>query len=123
MVAMAGPVMNLLLAAIVSLLVIVGGRSGILTGGSGLSLIDHVVLLNLSLMFFNLLPIPPLDGGAVLAWVLPHSFRPFIALLEKWGPLVLLIMVMIPALLGVLMYPAFVVMSYWRAGVMGSAGF
>jgi Zn-dependent protease len=39
--------------------------------------------------FFNLIPIPPLDGGNVLAGLLPHSADPLIAFLRQWGFVVL----------------------------------
>ncbi len=121
LVALAGPTMNLLMAAAVSLLVVAGARSGVLSGRAGVSLIEHVVVLNLSLMFFNLLPIPPLDGGAVLAWVLPASFRPMLNFMARWGFLILVGLMMTP-FLRILMYPAYVVMAFWIEGVMRMAG-
>jgi Zn-dependent protease len=90
LVTLAGPASNLLLvgAAFVSLAVICvavpGGRSlvranlvGALALGSGLQPLALLALLaievNLSLFFFNLLPIPPLDGSRVVRNMLPYN--------------------------------------------------
>ncbi|NLT73849.1 MAG: site-2 protease family protein [Chloroflexi bacterium] len=64
-VSLVGPAANILLAAVVALL------SRLIGGWSGLPLIallvlEYLVLLNLVIACFNLLPLPPLDGYAVL---------------------------------------------------------
>ena len=89
---LAGPAANLLVALagflllVVIILVVPGGREtvngslmGSVTLGSG-SAIQAVTLLglfaveiNLGLIFFNILPIPPLDGGAILRNILPYN--------------------------------------------------
>jgi Zn-dependent protease len=43
------------------------------------------VLWNLSLLIFNLLPIPPFDGGRVLSGLLPTRQSLALDRLEKWG--------------------------------------
>ena len=51
------------------------------------------VLVNLVFMFLNLLPILPLDGGRILASLLPHRMSWQYAKLEPWGlPLLLLLL-------------------------------
>lgn len=51
------------------------------------------VAVNLVLMLFNLIPLPPLDGGKVLGALLPEALaRPY-AQLERWGILIMLILV------------------------------
>jgi Zn-dependent protease len=92
MVTLAGPLSNLLLAVIATLVLLIvihtvpGGRqivnltaSGMLVPGINSS-VQAVVLLgiaavqiNLALLFFNLLPIPPLDGSQLLRNVLPYN--------------------------------------------------
>ena len=58
MVSVAGPAMNLLLALLVSVVLVVGVRLRL--GGEGFFLVcQYLVRLNLGLMFFNLLPVPP----------------------------------------------------------------
>lgn len=49
-----------------------------------------IVLLNLVLVFFNLIPIPPLDGSKVLFSFLPYKYKYLENFLEKWGMFVLL---------------------------------
>lgn len=49
--------------------------------------------LNIVLAVFNLLPIPPLDGGKILSSVLPESFTPAIEALEQYGFILLFIAV------------------------------
>jgi len=49
-----------------------------------------IVLLNLVLVLFNLIPIPPLDGSKILFSFLPVKYRHIENFLEKWGMFVLL---------------------------------
>ncbi len=49
-----------------------------------------MMLLNLSLFIFNLLPFPPLDGSKILSTFLPESFTPVFNLLEQYGFLILM---------------------------------
>ena len=61
------------------------------TPGEWLTLIGFFgVLLNLILAVFNLLPIPPLDGGGILAGIAPRQWMPAVATLQRVGPIVLI---------------------------------
>ena len=51
------------------------------------------VEVNLLLAAFNLLPIPPLDGSRVMAWILPESLRPAYLAVERFGILVVILLV------------------------------
>jgi Zn-dependent protease len=113
LVAVAGPAMNLMLAALVSVLLVLGVRLQWLADGTAHELIQNLVALNLSLLFFNLLPIPPLDGGAVLAWALPRSMQGAIDFLNKWGFVILLGLFMLPQVMGILMAPAHYLTGLW----------
>jgi len=120
MVALAGPFMNLLLAFVVSLMIVVAAR--LEAPGTLLATVFHyMVRLNLSLMVFNLLPIPPLDGGAVLAWVLPRSMHNIVDFLARYGAFILLFLVISPALglplMRMIGYPIDLITFYWVRGL------
>ena len=50
-----------------------------------------LLLMNVSLAIFNLLPFPPLDGSKILYSVLPPSAQPILELLEQYGFLILIV--------------------------------
>ena len=72
-IAAAGPVSNLLQAIAASILYRFVASPAEVGAGSamGLWLLQRAVLVNLLLAFFNLIPVPPLDGGNVLMGLLP----------------------------------------------------
>lgn len=55
--------------------------------------VSNLMLLNLSLAVFNLLPIPPLDGGKILSNFVPDSFKPVLDIIEQFGFILLLLFV------------------------------
>ena len=59
------------------------------------SLISLIVYINLILMVFNLLPIPPLDGSKILAAFLPDSLRERYLGLERMGFILVILFVML----------------------------
>lgn len=63
-VALAGPASNFLIALITALIIRLGG--GFLSFGA-VSILETIVSINILLMVFNLIPIPPLDGSKVLS--------------------------------------------------------
>jgi len=58
------------------------------------------VVVNLMLAFFNLLPIPPLDGSNILAWVLPERLAYSYLSLGRYGFMLLLGLLIVSQLLG-----------------------
>nr|WP_276604863.1 site-2 protease family protein [Nannocystis sp. RBIL2] len=54
--------------------------------------------MNITLAVFNLLPVHPLDGGKVLAWLLPSRAQAIDDFLAKWGWAILLALLLSPAL-------------------------
>ncbi|MBI2278568.1 MAG: site-2 protease family protein [Candidatus Brennerbacteria bacterium] len=92
LVAAAGPVSNLLLALVFGLLFrfFSSGEGMNAVGELFPSLIAQVVVVNVWLAIFNLMPIPPLDGSKVLFWLLPQSAYELRAFLERYGFFVLL---------------------------------
>ncbi|MFA5021193.1 MAG: site-2 protease family protein [Patescibacteria group bacterium] len=54
-----------------------------------------LILVNVALFIFNLVPIPPLDGSKVLFSILPDKFNDFKEKFSEYGPYILLILVVI----------------------------
>src|SRR5687768_16418864 len=57
--------------------------------------VGNVMILNLSLFVFNLLPFPPLDGSKILSTFLPQSAQPILDMLEQFGFLILMFLIYI----------------------------
>ncbi len=124
-IALAGPLANLLLALFCALLYhlinsLAGGNMG--SGGAWLivpfqQMIVAGVVVNLSLGLINLIPIPPLDGGRILAGILPQRPAGYLEKIDSYGAILLLILVLsdslsfflfplLSALTGLLLYGA-----------------
>lgn len=69
-VAFAGPGANLILCFIAALLMVLMGKMGMLSS-TVLKFLQSLMLYNVYFAFFNLIPIPPLDGSKVLMELLP----------------------------------------------------
>ena len=54
--------------------------------------LTYLLIMNVSLAVFNLLPFPPLDGSRILDTILPASMRPFLEFLEQYGFLILIVL-------------------------------
>jgi Zn-dependent protease len=90
LVAGAGPASNFVMA-FVALVVLVMARRTFGPGGAGDLVLLFVFQFNLALGIFNLIPLPPLDGGHFLSvW---FRDRPWVATLEQYGSIVLLVLV------------------------------
>ena len=97
--ALAGPVSNLLLA----LWLLLGVRV-LIDGAASLALITFLLdtaILSLGLGVFNLIPIPPLDGSKVLAALLPDKQYRLLMRYERFGMLIIMLLVVFGALSGV----------------------
>lgn len=90
LVALAGPGTNVLLA-IISALLFYGTAlaPAAVQQWLGLNLV-HSIRLNAVLCIFNLLPLPPLDGGRILVAVLPRPLALAVARIEPYGMMILL---------------------------------
>lgn len=82
-VSIAGPVMNILLAVVFTLIYFAiykfAGMSFILstTGNIVMLLISSIISINVGLGIFNLIPLPPLDGSKVIMPFLPYKAKQF----------------------------------------------
>lgn len=91
-VASAGILVNLAIAIFFGLMIRLSLALGIL-GPTFVSLASVIVLLNVVLAIFNLVPIPPLDGSKILFTLLGKNGRKVEALMEKYSIFFLLIFI------------------------------
>ena len=121
-VALAGPAMNVVMALVVTLLYAILLATRVLQPGDqvagGIKLVIH---LNWILCFFNLLPVPPLDGGAVLAGLLPDRLDHINRFLAQYGSFIL-IGLLVTGAFGVLLTPARYIAAFSAGLVEGIFG-
>jgi len=93
-VALAGPASNVVLAFLAAFALRFDGLSdGVVDA------LNLFIDLNLALAFFNMVPIPPLDGGRVMVGLLPQPLAGQYAKLERYGMLMVIGLIMLPPLL------------------------
>lgn len=110
-VALAGPISNLLLAmlAAVVLKVMMAAGAGL---SFGLMVVSRAVTINVLLAVFNMLPVPPLDGGNVLAGVVPEPIARAIDRLKPYGFIILYALIL-TGILGDVVFPIQQQISRW----------
>lgn len=94
LIAMAGPLSNLLLALLIAFVM----RFATMTVGLDafsdevLYFLQYLIFINLLLLIFNLIPVPPLDGHYVLNYFLPPNAQ---AMMRRIGPMGILIAILV----------------------------
>jgi Zn-dependent protease len=96
LVAIAGPAMNFFLAWVGALL-LPTSEQGLLDAVAG-QFLSYFILTNLVLGLFNLIPIPPLDGGRIAVGILPLELARRWARLERVGILAVIALLLLPHL-------------------------
>ena len=100
LVAAAGPGINLLLATIAALAFHLVGFVPVTAARWLADNLKNALLLNVVLAIFNLLPIPPLDGGRILVGALPSTLARSLSRVEPYGLVILIGLLFILPLLG-----------------------
>jgi len=106
LVAVAGPASNFVMACFWAFFIVVVDAA--LNPSSTLSFLADMgekgIYINIILMVLNLLPIPPLDGGRVVAGILPPSLAMPFMQLERFGMIIILLL-LVSGILGKIMWP------------------
>jgi Zn-dependent protease len=95
LVAIAGPLSNFLTAFVGLVLLVLTSRllEAPFVARPVAGMLQFVYMFNLGLGIFNLIPLPPLDGGHFLPYFVPRRSWPLLARLEQYGPILLLLLV------------------------------
>ena len=117
LVAAAGPVSNLVLAVFAAILLAIVPVSPQTMGESNVSvpiatLLTRLVNLNVLLAVFNMLPIPPLDGGNVLAGLLPPNLAELLNKVRPYGFVLLYALILSNGFSYIVIPPARFILSW-----------
>jgi Zn-dependent protease len=101
LVAVAGPITNFFLAMIFGILLRFMGPPENSLAATLITMLQYGVIINISLMLFNMLPIPPLDGSRVLRAVVPDRYEAQYRVYERFGGLALMGIIILGQVTGI----------------------
>lgn len=98
-VSFAGPGMNLLICFLAECIMLLMMKLGLLTAGQpGYLFLYWIMLYNVWFAFFNLIPVPPLDGSKVLMMLLPYRQSAWLERNQRYLSLALWILILVGVL-------------------------
>jgi Zn-dependent protease len=106
--AAAGPLSNVVQAVVFAVLyglVARFARGWIPPGSPGRYFFTGMIFVNVSQAVFNMIPVPPLDGSRILAWVIPYRFRDQWHAVEQYAPFLIVGLVLLSSRTGFLQAP------------------
>lgn len=103
LVSLAGPLSNLLLAVLAAALIRMNVVPDIRLASflpSASEFIFQFIIINITLMLFNLIPLAPLDGDKIADYFLPPSWQRGLERIRPYGPVILLVLLFVLPYLG-----------------------